>query len=125
MRAVDKRVVCIVNLPCESTLSLLPILYEIAHILLAIWPSERPIPMHLVVFPSAGEFAPIGPIIHALPCYAILFEFALVGAPVLEAEFTLAIAHAQLVLAYEFGSVGPLFQALAILEIVDPVTLIE
>ena len=105
MRAVNKRVVCALNLPCESALTLLPILDKIAHILLAIRPSKRPTPVHLVVFPSAGEFAPIGPIIHALPCYAILFEFALVGAPVFEAEFTFAIAHAKLIFTYEFRAV--------------------
>jgi len=86
-------------------LTLLPILNEITHILLTIWPSERPTPMHLVVLPPASVFAPICPIIDALTCYTIRFEFALVGAPVLEAEFTLAIAHAKLIFTYEFRAV--------------------
>ena len=81
--------------------------------------------MHHIIFPLPLVLSLISPDVSATSLHAIVQELANKTAPVLPLKFTVAVLLATAVAADVDGAVRPALLALAVVFVVDPVTLIR
>lgn len=90
----------------------------------AVLPLKTTFPVHFALKPLATIYLPVRPAVNADATYLIFDELSFVHAPVRHFKHPLAFFHSVFVFSLVFRSVWPFFDAVSVLLVIMPVSLV-
>lgn len=110
--------------PCEGAVAMFLIILVFANVLAPVAPREHALALHSVIDPISLEHSAVSPNVFADAVDVVLLEIAVVGTLVTPDELSSAVLHAFDVFAGVLGTIGPLFDSLSMLLVVEPLALV-
>ena len=107
--------------PKELTLAVPLVIFELAFVLLPVWPNQVTVPVHLIVKPTSLVLFTVAPVISTFACDLIHLERAGVVRPVCEFESACAIFLPIIVLSLVHGAIRPCLNTGTVLLVILPI----